>query len=137
VCEVAAGRSRPPGGVVFSDDRFVVYGLPEPTPVRGWVLVATRRHARALYDLDPGEAQAIGALVARVQRAQIAALDADHAYAFALGDRVPHVHVHVVPRFPDSPAHLRGGRLFQATEADARPAGEVEAACAALARALR
>jgi hypothetical protein len=46
-------------------------------------------------------------------------------------------HAHVVPRFPDSPPNLRGGRIFQATEADARPPGEVEAACEALARALR
>ena len=137
VCEIAAGRQRPPGGIVLSDERFVVYGLPEPTPVRGWVLVASRRHARGLYDLEPAEAEALAPLLARVQRAQIAALGADHAYAFVLGDRVPHFHAHVVPRFPDSPPHLRGGRLFHATEADARPPGEVEEAAAALARALR
>jgi diadenosine tetraphosphate (Ap4A) HIT family hydrolase len=134
---MVTGRVRPPGGIVFADASFVVYGFPEPSPVRGYVLVATRRHARGLYDLEPAEAAALAPLLIRVQRAQKAALGADHAYAFVLGDRVPHFHAHVVPRFPDSPPNLRGGRIFQATEADARPPGEVEAACEALARALR
>ncbi len=116
---------------------FVVYGFTEPSPVRGYVIVSSVRHVRGLYDLDAAEAMALGPLLARVQRAQKAALGADHAYAFVLGDKVPHFHAHVVPRFPDSPPHLRGSRIFQATEADARPVAEIEAAAAALAAALR
>jgi diadenosine tetraphosphate (Ap4A) HIT family hydrolase len=137
VCDMASGRVRPPGGIVHEDDTFVIYGFPEPSPVRGYVLVVSRRHVRGLYDLDDGEARALGPLLIRVQRAQREALGADHAYAFVLGDKVPHFHAHVVPRFPDTPPHLRGGRLFQMTEADARPAEEIEAAARALERTLR
>jgi diadenosine tetraphosphate (Ap4A) HIT family hydrolase len=137
VCDCVTGRTRPPGGVVWSDERFVAYGFPEPNPVPGYVIVGSRRHVRGLYDLDAAEAAAIGPLLIRLQRAQKAALGADHAYAFVIGDQVPHFHAHVVPRFPDSPPGLRGGRIFQATEADARPAAESEAACARLAAALR
>jgi diadenosine tetraphosphate (Ap4A) HIT family hydrolase len=127
---------RPAGGVVHRDDRFVVYGFPSPSPVRGYVIVSSIRHVRGLYDLDEAEAAALGPLLVRVQRAQRAALGADHAYAFVLGDRVPHFHAHVVPRFPDTPPHLRGGRIFQASAADALPVEEVEAAGRALAAAL-
>jgi diadenosine tetraphosphate (Ap4A) HIT family hydrolase len=127
---------RPAGGVVHRDDRFVVYGFPSPSPVRGYVIVASIRHVRGLYDLDEAEAAALGPLLVRVQRAQRAALGADHAYAFVLGDRVPHFHAHVVPRFADTPPHLRGGRIFQSSAADALPVEEVEAAGRALAAAL-
>jgi histidine triad (HIT) family protein len=136
VCEVVGGRSRPPGGVVFEDGRFVVYRFPDACPVRGYVLLATRRHVRGLYDLDDAEAAALGPLLVRLQRAQREALGADHAYAFVLGDKVPHFHAHVVPRFPDSPSHLRGSRLFQATASDARPLAELESASDAIRRAL-
>jgi len=136
VCEIVAGRVRPAGGVLWRDERFVVYGFPDPSPVRGYVLVTTVRHLRGLYDLDDAEAAALAPLLIQVQRAQRTALGADHAYAFVLGDKVPHFHAHVVPRFPDSPPHLRGGRLFQATVADARPLDEIEAAAKRLAEAL-
>jgi diadenosine tetraphosphate (Ap4A) HIT family hydrolase len=135
-CDVRDGRVRPPGGIVHRERHFVVYGFPEPSPVRGYVIVSSVRHARGLYDLDEAEAAALGPLLVRVQRAQKAALGADHAYAFVLGDKVPHFHAHVVPRFPDSPPNLRGGRIFQVTLADARPVEEIEAAARALAAEL-
>ena len=137
ICEIVAGRVRPAGGVLWRDERFVVYGFPDASPVRGYVLVTTVRHLRGLYDLDDEEAAGLAPLLIRVQRAQRTALGADHAYAFVLGDKVLHFHAHVVPRFPDSPPHLRGGRLFQVTAADARPLDEIEAAAEALADELR
>lgn len=136
-CDIVAGRVRPPGGVVWSDERFVVAGFADPSPLRGYVVVQSRRHVRGLYDLDAAEAAALGPLLIRLQRAQKSALGAEHAYAFVLGDRVHHFHAHVVPQFPDTPPHLRGGRLFQYTLADARPVAELAAAGATLAEALR
>ena len=133
---MSQGRVRPPGGIVHEDERFVVYGFPDRCPIPGYVIVASRRHVRGLYDLDPGEAAALGPLAIRIQRAQKAALGAAHAYLFALGDKVHHFHAHVVPQYADTPAHLRGGRLFQYTEADERPAAELEAACRRLEAAL-
>jgi diadenosine tetraphosphate (Ap4A) HIT family hydrolase len=137
VCDCVTGRVRPPGGIVWSDDRFVLYGFPEPNPIPGYVILSSRRHVRGLYDLDAAEAAALGPLWVRIQRAQKTALGADHAYAFVLGDKVPHFHSHIVPRFADSPPTLRGGRVFQMTPEMARPQAESEAACAKLAAALR
>jgi diadenosine tetraphosphate (Ap4A) HIT family hydrolase len=135
-CDVRDGRVRPPGGTVLRTPEFVVYGFTDPTPVRGYVIVSSLRHVRGLYDLDAAEAAALGPLLVRVQRAQKEALGADHAYVHVIGDLVPHFHAHVVPRFADAPAHLRGKRVLFATEADARPGAEVESACRALEAAL-
>lgn len=136
-CDIVSGRIRPSGGIVLVEGPFVVYGFPEPCPVRGYVIVASKRHVRGLYDLSDAEATALGPLLSRIQNAQKAALGADHAYVYVIGDKVPHFHAHVVPRFPDSPPHLRGARLFQATEADALPVADIESAAATLATALR
>jgi diadenosine tetraphosphate (Ap4A) HIT family hydrolase len=133
---MASGRTRPPGGIVYRDDLFVAYGFPEPSPVAGYVLVVTRRHVRGLYDLDDEEAARWGPLVVRVQRAQKQVLGAEHAYAFVLGEQVHHFHSHVVPRYADTPARIRGGKFFSVTEADARPVAEIEAAARKLEAAL-
>jgi len=127
---------RPPGGIVLRDELFVVHGLAGPAPVRGYLIVGSVRHARGLYDLSEREAAALGLLIARLQRIQRRALGADHAYAYVLGDKLLHFHAHVVPRLADTPEHLRGGRIFQATLPDARPEAEIEAACRAIAEAL-
>jgi diadenosine tetraphosphate (Ap4A) HIT family hydrolase len=56
-------------------------------------------------------------------RAQLAALGAEHIYTFAIADKVQHCHVHLVPRFTDTPERLRGTRCFDAGPDDALPAG--------------
>ena len=131
-CEIVAGRVRPPGDVVWRDQRFVVHGAALSSPIRGWMILTTVRHARAIYDLTPEELAGVGPLAARVMNAQRTALGADHAYAYALGDKLHHFHLHLVPRFVDTPAHLRGGRLFTVGDEGALPAAEIEAAADAL-----
>jgi diadenosine tetraphosphate (Ap4A) HIT family hydrolase len=135
-CEIAAGRVRPPGGIVWRDGAFVVHGLAGPSPVAGYLVVGSARHARGLYDLDAAEASALGPLLVRLQRAQRTTLAAEHAYLFVVGDVLRHFHAHVVPRYADTPERLRGARVLQATPGDARPLEEIEAACAALAKTL-
>jgi diadenosine tetraphosphate (Ap4A) HIT family hydrolase len=69
-------------------------------------------------------------------RAQREVLGAEHAYAFAIGDVLRHFHLHLVPRFPQTPQRLWGRAAFDATPADHRPAEELESAARALAAAL-
>jgi diadenosine tetraphosphate (Ap4A) HIT family hydrolase len=69
-------------------------------------------------------------------RAQREALGAEHVYAFAIGDALLHFHLHLVPRYADTPERLRGRKAFDGVPQDARPASEVEEAAAALSRAL-
>ena len=115
-CALAAGRAPAPGGIVLRAGGFTVHALAGPSPIAGWLVATSDRHARAIYDLDDAEAAALGRLAARVMRAQRAALGAEHVYAFAIGDVLLHAHLHLVPRFADTPERLRGRGCF-----DARP----------------
>jgi GAF domain-containing protein len=89
-----------------------------------------------MYDLDDREAAALGAIAARVMRAQRAALGAEHVYAFAIGDVLHHCHLHLVPRYADTPQRLRGRGCFDSRREDALPAWRIVAAAETLRRAL-
>jgi diadenosine tetraphosphate (Ap4A) HIT family hydrolase len=109
----------------------------DPTPLRGWLVLTSDRHARAWYDLQAAELAALGPLAARVMAAQRVALRAEHVYAFAIGDQLEHFHLHLVPRFADTPERLRGRRCFEGRPGDFLSDAEAFAAAEQIARTLR
>lgn len=136
-CELVAGRVTPVGGTLLVAPGLHLHGVLGPTPVPGWVVVTAARHVRCLADLDDAEAVALARLAVRVQRAQRDVLGAETSYAVSLGEQVRHLHLHLVPRYADTPERLRGPRIFQASPADAIPADAQARAVDALAVALR
>jgi histidine triad (HIT) family protein len=135
-CRIVRGEARPAGGIVWRGRGLTVHGLAEACPIPGWLVVTSDRHARALDDLDADELAALGPVVARVMRAQKAGLGAEHVYALALGDVLRHFHLHLVPRFADTPVRLRGRGCFDARPDDALPTWRVVAAAESVRRAL-
>jgi diadenosine tetraphosphate (Ap4A) HIT family hydrolase len=81
-------------------------------------------------------ASALGPLAAKVMRAQREALGAEHVYAFAIGDALRHFHLHLVPRYADTPERLYGRRCFEGTAADMVPEEEIVAAARRVSQAL-
>ena len=96
-----------PGGDVYADENVIVVHAfhPDrnPTPYLGHLLVEPRRHAEGVADLDPAEAAAVGVAVSRCARALKESEGAEHVYVAVLGHHVPHLHVHLVPRYPGTP----------------------------------
>ena len=98
-CDIARGTAK--AEIVFRDDRFIAFLDHRPLQ-RGHTLVAPVDHVATLDDLP--EAQ-VGPLFSRVRVVKLAleaALASDGAF-IAINDRVsqsvPHLHVHVVPRW--------------------------------------
>ena len=135
-CALVSGTTRPVGGVLARSAGLVLHGVASPSPLPGWVVLTSTRHARALYDLDDEAARELGPFAARVMRAQREVLGAEHAYAFAIGDVLRHFHLHLVPRYAHTPPRLWGRGAFDAGPADACPEAQLEAAARALASAL-
>jgi diadenosine tetraphosphate (Ap4A) HIT family hydrolase len=135
-CDLVSGARTPPGGVLLREGGLVLHAFLDPTPLRGWLVLTSERHARAWYDLRPSELAALGPLTARVMTAQREALGAEHVYAFAIGDVLRHFHLHLVPRYPDTPARLRGRGCFDGRPEDALPEAEVLDAVRAVAARL-
>ncbi|HST67286.1 MAG TPA: HIT family protein [Mycobacteriales bacterium] len=132
-CRIVAGTA--PASKVFADDTAVVFlDIAPMTP--GHLLVVPRTHVESLADLDP----ATGAQLWRIGQRMAAALRrsevrcegvnfflADGAAAF---QEVPHLHLHVIPRFRGDGVKLgyKPGRPsrqdLDATAADLRTAAE-------------
>jgi diadenosine tetraphosphate (Ap4A) HIT family hydrolase len=80
----------------------------------GHLFVEPRRHAPGLADLTDVEARRVGWWTTRASRALREVAGAEHVYAAVIGDAVPHLHVHLLPRFPGTPREYlvdQGGRL--------------------------
>lgn len=121
---------------MYQDQDFVAHGVLAPTPIPGWVVVAPRRHVEALTELDPELQHRWFAIATRVDGALRGELGATKVYLALFAEVVAHLHLHVIPRYADTPAELRGPRCFSAPPASAVPAAEVAAALARMRRAL-
>ncbi|MFP5321718.1 MAG: HIT family protein [Acidimicrobiia bacterium] len=111
ICDKQARGDDVPGGVLHLDD--VVYAghtqpLDEPDAALGYLMVEPRRHVARLGDLTDEEAARLGLVVNRLSRALRDVAGVEHVYAFVFGDRVPHLHVHLAPRYPGAPPALHG-----------------------------
>ncbi len=65
----------------------------------GFCRVILNRHVREMTDLDAAERQRLMAVVFAVESAVREALNPDKINLASLGNMVPHVHWHVIPRF--------------------------------------
>lgn len=71
----------------------------------GFLRVIWQMHVREMTDLDPAEQQHLLSVVLAVERVLRAELWPDKINLATLGNQVPHLHWHVIPRFADD-AHF-------------------------------
>lgn len=104
-CERIIERDRglaPPWDKIYRGDYWdLVHAY--NTSWLGWLVLVLRRHAEAIADLSPDEAQELGVLILQVSQAlqkQTGCLKT-YVMQFAESASHPHVHFHVVPRMRD------------------------------------
>jgi histidine triad (HIT) family protein len=121
VCRTHRGLTPLAGGVIYEDEHVHVSHAQlwgeETEHYLGHLFVETKRHAPGLADLDDAESQAVGLWVSKAARALSVSEGAEHVYAFVIGDHVPHLHVHVIPRYPGAPRECWGPRVDEWPEA--------------------
>ncbi len=83
--------------------------LGEPSPLRGYCCLVFKRHAVELHDLSPDEGAAFMRDVQRVSRAVKAVTGAVKLNYEVHGNTLPHLHMHVFPRYPGDP--FEGGPI--------------------------
>jgi diadenosine tetraphosphate (Ap4A) HIT family hydrolase len=106
VCRQAGGGAT--GGLILDEPLIAAFHV-EPfagneEPLLGHLLISPRRHVPGLEDLDGPEAAAIGVAMSRLARAVRETFDAERVYSAVAGHHVPHLHVHIYPRHPGTPA---------------------------------
>jgi diadenosine tetraphosphate (Ap4A) HIT family hydrolase len=96
-CEFCAS---PGGPVLWQDALCRVVRVDEPD-YPGYCRVILKRHVREMTDLEPAERDQLMRVVYAVEAAVREALQPDKMNLASLGNMVPHLHWHVVPRFRD------------------------------------
>jgi len=133
VCRKHKGLEFVPGGPVYEDE-LVFSGhswsaLDQETPYLGGFIVEPKRHLPTWAELNDQEAKTIGKVIRDVSKALKKSVNAEHVYVFFLGHNVPHLHIWVIPRYPDTPREFWGFKVFEWPD---RPVGgkeEVENIC--------
>ena len=105
-CSIIEGHL--PTAEVYQDDNFLV--LMDKYPINiGHTLVIPKVHYDNLLSMPPAEAGRLYSLVTIISESVVASVNADgfnvgQNNGIAANQIVPHVHVHIIPRFkPDSP----------------------------------
>jgi histidine triad (HIT) family protein len=123
-----------PGGPVAEDERVLVSHVVTPdvlgregsTAYLGHLFVEPRRHVPGMADLTDAEAQDVGWWCMRTSRALRDVTGAEHVYVAVFGDGVPHLHVHLLPRFPGTPRQYWGVHVNQWPQAWRGDVAEIE-----------
>jgi len=130
-CEFCEG----PGGAVLWQNALCRVVLADEPGFPGFCRVIVGRHVRETTDLDPAERARLLAVVFAVEEAVRETMRPDKMNVASLGNVVPHVHWHVVPRFRDD-SHFPSP-VWCAARRDAPVPAERAARAAALGEAVR
>ena len=112
ICRKHRGEIESPGGAVYEDE--LVYAghafIPDGKDAAylGMLLLEPKRHAANWGDLTDAEGAALGRAAVKLARALVAACGAEHVYSFVLGHSIDHLHMFLIPRYPDTPREFWG-----------------------------
>lgn len=127
ICAEHAGTVDVPGGLL-DDGSVVTFHVPqldEDSVYAGHLLVTSKRHVADFAGLDPQESGAVGMAIGKYSRA-LKSLGAARVYVATIGHRVEHLHVHLLPRWPETPADLPWHRVDEWDGARRLASSEVE-----------
>jgi diadenosine tetraphosphate (Ap4A) HIT family hydrolase len=105
VCLKHRGAGPLLGEKLWEDELVLAFHAPleDGRAYLGHLLVETRRHVPALAGLAGDEAAAVGRVAARLAAALERVAGAEHVHVAVVGRRIPHFHLHVLPRYAGTP----------------------------------
>jgi diadenosine tetraphosphate (Ap4A) HIT family hydrolase len=140
ICEKHLHGLRSDNGWIVETEHLHVFHLPLSEEMNhtylGALLIEPKRHVVGLDQLEEEEAREIGWMMARLSRLLKAEVEAEHVYSFVLGHHVPHLHVHLVPRYPGTPHEYWGTRVVEWEGAPRGGKEEVRELCNRIRHAL-
>jgi len=92
-----------PGGTLLWQDDFCRVVRADEPDYPGFLRVILNAHIREMSDLSPVDQQALMRVVFAAEAALREVMAPDKVNLASLGNVVPHLHWHVIPRFADDP----------------------------------
>ncbi|WP_078547711.1 HIT family protein [Litchfieldia alkalitelluris] len=110
ICNKHKGSIPTTGEPIFEDDYVYVGHIDNNSKPNylGHIMIDLKRHIPTLAEMIPEEAKSLGVMMARLSKALKDVEKAEHVYALVSGNSVPHLHMHIVPRYPSTPEQYWG-----------------------------
>ena len=110
ICHKHAGNIETSGVSIYEDEHVYVGHIDRDGKPNylGHIMIDLKRHTPSLADMTEEEAKAFGIIMTRVSKALMESEKAEHIYSLVSGNSVPHLHMHVVARYPDTPKEYWG-----------------------------
>ncbi|MFJ7638081.1 HIT family protein [Peribacillus sp. NPDC097225] len=97
-CALTSGVVEPDGGVIIETELFHAH-QDVAYPIRGLIILASKRHIECLDDLTESERLDYINILARIRKAQRDVLGIEYVYYFYNEDTTHHFHTWMVPRY--------------------------------------
>ncbi|MDZ5473100.1 HIT family protein [Bacillus sp. 31A1R] len=110
ICNKHKGHLQTDGVVIYENEYVYVGHIDnqgKPSYL-GHLMIDLKRHVPTLAEMTPDEAKSFGVMVSRVSKALKETESAEHIYAVVAGNAVPHLHMHLVARYPHTPEEYWG-----------------------------
>ncbi len=108
---------------LWQNDLWSVRHIEQPWGLAGWMQMVARRHVAGIVAMNDAEAATFGPTLRWLEKTLLEVSGAQRIYTAALGEAVPHLHVHMVPRYVSMPNDAQGWPVFDLQRA--AKAGEV------------
>ncbi len=130
-CQISSGTAPTAGGTIYEDELVYAshYSHDEMPVYLGYLVVQTKRHAPTFADLTDCEAKAVGLLITRLSQALKACVGAERSYVVFFGEVVPHLHVLVTARYPNTPPEYWRTNIYEWPDAPKGGPEEITALC--------
>lgn len=97
-CALTSGLIEPEGGVVMETEFFHAH-QDVAYPIKGLVILASKRHIKCLDELTEEERIDYITVLSQIRKAQRETLGIEHVYYFYNEDTTHHFHTWMVPRY--------------------------------------
>jgi len=86
--------------IIFENDLFRVVLIDE---IPGYIRIITQKHIKEFSELNDKEAVKIMHAVKKIEKKIIETLNPDKINIALFGNMVPHLHIHIIPRYINDP----------------------------------
>ena len=86
--------------IIFKNELFRVILVDE---IPGFIRVITNKHIKEFSELNDQEAVKITLAVKKIEKKMLEFLKPDKINIASLGNMVPHLHIHIIPRYKNDP----------------------------------
>ncbi len=115
-------RGESPAPKIYEDDQVLVFMDRAPAEIGHALVISKTSKARNMLEIAPADLARMLAVVAKVGQAQIDALGAGGFTIVqnnGVGQSVPHLHIHVIPRIAGKPLEFNENKIGDPAEIEA------------------